>query len=146
MSHYRRRAGLCAPLFLAVSLRIMMGMALLQFALPIHAQAPAPLPSVSTPSTNLVLLPDRGNVTILKLDDQLRVGQPIADGQALTFTSSDFINGVYADYTASGPGATAQMKEILNKVKSGQKVLIEEVKVQAPDGVRKISGCILKIK
>ncbi|MBU3567643.1 LPS-assembly protein LptD [Polynucleobacter alcilacus] len=94
MSHYRRRAGLCAPLFLAVSLRIMMGMALLQFALPIHAQAPAPLPSVSTPSTNLVLLPDRGNVTILKLDDQLRVGKPIADGQALTFTSSDFIDGV----------------------------------------------------
>ncbi len=94
MSHYRRRAGLCAPLFLAVSLRIMMGMALLQFALPIHAQAPAPLPSVSTPSTNLVLLPDRGNVTILKLDDQLRVGQPIADGQALTFTSSDSIYGI----------------------------------------------------
>ena len=94
MSHYRRRAGLCAPLFLAVSLRVMMGMALLQFALPIHAQAPAPLPSVSTPSTNLILLPDRGNVTILKLDDQLRVGKPIVDGQALTFTSSDSIDGV----------------------------------------------------
>ena len=64
----------------------------------------------------------------------------------ISWNMSVFINGVYADYTASGPGATAQMKEILNKVKSGQKVLIEEVKVQAPDGVRKISGCILKIK
>ena len=94
MSHYRRRAGLCAPLFLAVSLRVMMGMALLQFALPIHAQAPAPLPSVSTPSTNLVLLPDRGNVTILKVDDQLRVGKPITDDHALTFTLSDSIDGV----------------------------------------------------
>jgi LPS-assembly protein len=40
------------------------------------------------------LLPDRGNVTILKLDDQLRVGKPIEDGKALTFTSSDSIDGV----------------------------------------------------
>ena len=94
MSHYRRRAGLCAPLFLAVSLRVMMGMTLLQFALPMHAQAPAPLPFSSSASTNTVLLPDRGNVTILKLDDQLRVGSSIADSEALTFTSSESIDGV----------------------------------------------------
>ena len=94
MSHYRRRAGLCAPLFLLVSLRILMGVVLLQFALPGAAQAPAPLPPVSQSAPTLVLLPDRGNVTVLKVDDQLRVGKPIGDGDALTFTSSDTIDGV----------------------------------------------------
>ena len=64
----------------------------------------------------------------------------------ISWNMSIFVNGVYADYAASGPSATAQMKEILNKVKPGQKVMIEEVKVQAPDGVRKIPGCVLKIK
>lgn len=97
MSHYRRCAGFCAPLFLAFSLRVMMGVALLQFTLPSMAQAPAPLPpsaqSLSN-SANSVLIPDRGGVTVLKLDDQLRVGKPIDDGQALTFTSSDSIDGI----------------------------------------------------
>ncbi|MEI6181695.1 MAG: LPS assembly protein LptD [Polynucleobacter sp.] len=94
MSHYRRRAGLCAPLFLAITPRVIMGVILLQLALPIRAQAPAPLPAVSQSNPNTVLLPDRGNITILKLDDQLRVGKPIEDGKALTFTSSDSIDGV----------------------------------------------------
>jgi len=94
MSHYRRRAGLCAPLFLAITPGIIMGVILLQLALPIRAQAPAPLPPVSQSNPNTVLLPDRGNVTILKLDDQLRVGQPIEDGKSLTFTSSDVMDGV----------------------------------------------------
>jgi LPS-assembly protein len=97
MSHYRRRAGLCAPLFLAVTLRVITGVALSQFALASMAQAPAPLPPSAQSlgsSANSVLIPDRGNVTVLKLDDQLRVGKPIADGQALTFTSSDSIDGV----------------------------------------------------
>nr|WP_255539741.1 LPS assembly protein LptD [Polynucleobacter sp. MWH-Creno-3A4] len=67
---------------------------MLQFALPIYAQAPAPLPPVTQLNTITVLLPDRGNVTVLKLDDQLRVGKPIEDGKALTFTSSDTIDGV----------------------------------------------------
>ncbi|QWD70178.1 LPS-assembly protein LptD [Polynucleobacter sp. UB-Siik-W21] len=94
MSHYRRRAGLCAPLFLAITLRVMLGVILLQVALPTRAQAPAALPPVSQATQNFTLLPDRGNVTVLKLDDQLRVGKPIADGEALTFTSSDVIDGV----------------------------------------------------
>jgi LPS-assembly protein len=93
MSHYRRRAGLCAPLFLHVTLRVMMGVALLQFALCGRAQAPAPLPANAQANSNTVLLPDRGNVTVLKVDDQLRVGKPINDAEALTFTSSDSING-----------------------------------------------------
>jgi LPS-assembly protein len=74
----------------------MMGVVLSQFAPSVVAQAPAPLPALSDPNKaqNTVLIPDRGGVTVLKLDDQLRVGQPIADGKALTFTSSDSIDGI----------------------------------------------------
>ena len=93
MSHYRLRAGLRAPLFLHVTLRVMMGVALLQFALCGRAQAPTPLPANTQTNANTLLLPDRGNVSVLKLDDQLRVGKPIGDGEALTFTSSDSIDG-----------------------------------------------------
>ena len=94
MSHYRRCAGFCAPLYFALTLRVMLGVALLQVAFHSSAQAPAALPPVSSATQNFTLLPDRGNVTVLKLDDQLRVGKPIADGKALTFTSSDVIDGV----------------------------------------------------
>ena len=64
----------------------------------------------------------------------------------VSWNMSVFVNGVFVDYTAQGASCTGQMKDIMSKVKSGQKVLIEEVKVQAPDGVRKIVGCVLKIK
>ncbi len=64
----------------------------------------------------------------------------------VSWNMSVFVNGVYADYSAQGPGATGAMRDILNKVKAGQKVLIEEVKVKMPDGIRKITGCVLKIK
>jgi hypothetical protein len=64
----------------------------------------------------------------------------------ISWNMSIFVNGVYADYSAKGASTTGAMKGILSKVKPGQKVLIEEVKVQAPDGVRKIVGCVLKIK
>ncbi|WP_114690142.1 LPS-assembly protein LptD [Polynucleobacter necessarius] len=94
MSHYRLRAGLRAPLFLYVTLRVMTGVALLQFAICGRAQAPAPLPQNAQAAANTVLLPDRGNVTVLQLDDQLRTGLPLDDGKALTFTSSDSIDGV----------------------------------------------------
>ena len=94
MSHYRLRAGLRAPLFLHVTLRVMTGVVLLQFTLQGYAQAPAPLPANAQANSNTVLLPDRGNVTVLKLDDQLRTGVPLDDGSALTFTSSDLIEGV----------------------------------------------------
>ncbi len=64
----------------------------------------------------------------------------------VSWNMSIFVNGVYVDYTANGASATPQMKDILQRVKAGQKVMIEEVKVQAPDGIRKIPGCVLKIK
>ena len=92
MSHYHRCAGHCAPLFTTVTLRAMMGLALLQLTLLASAQTPPPLPFSSRPAEAPPILPDRGNVTILKLDDQLRVGQPIEDSKALTFTSSDSID------------------------------------------------------
>lgn len=56
------------------------------------------------------------------------------------------VNGAFVDYSAQGPGVTGQMKDLLARAKSGGKVLIEQVKVQAPDGVRSIPGCVLKIK
>jgi len=94
MSHYRRCAGLCAPLLIAVTLRATMGLVLLSFTSLIGAQTPPPLPTVSKPAEAPPILPDRGNVTVLKLDDQLRVGQPIEDSKALTFTASDSLDGV----------------------------------------------------
>ena len=64
----------------------------------------------------------------------------------ISWNMSVFVNGVYVDLPANGASSTAAMKDILGKVKTGQKVLIEQVKVQAPDGPRSIVGCILKIK
>jgi gliding motility-associated protein GldM len=64
----------------------------------------------------------------------------------VSWNMSVFVNGAYADYSAQGANATGQMKELLAKAKPGQKILIEEVKVQCPDGVRKITGCVLKVR
>ena len=66
MSHYRRCAGLRAPLILAAALRVTMGVALSQFAIIAAAQAPAPLPALTDPNKaqNTVLIPDRGGVTV----------------------------------------------------------------------------------
>jgi LPS-assembly protein len=53
---------------------------------------PRPLAVGSLPTPTLV--PSRGEVTVLKLDDQLRQGKAMPDNQALTFTFSDEIDGV----------------------------------------------------
>ena len=55
-------------------------------------EPPRPLPVGLLPTTTLV--PSRAEVTVLKLDDQLRVTKPIPDSEALTFTFSDEIDGV----------------------------------------------------
>ena len=135
MSHYRRRAGLCAPLFLTVTLRVMMGVGLSQFALPGVAQAPAPLPPSAQSlgsSANSVLIPDRGDVTVLKLDDQLRVGKPIDDGQALTFTSSDSIDGI-VDREMRLKGR-AQIR------RNGAVIKADEIKYDPDSDVANLSG------
>jgi gliding motility-associated protein GldM len=56
------------------------------------------------------------------------------------------INGVFVDAPTSGAAKSGQMAEMLNKAKAGTKILIEQVKVQAPDGVRSIPGCVIKVK
>jgi len=135
MSHYRRRAGLCAPLFLTVTLRTIMGVILSQFALPGAAQAPAPLPPTPQSlarSANSVLIPDRGDVTVLKLDDQLRVGKPIDDGKALTFTSSDSIDGI-VDREMRLKGR-AQIR------RNGAVIKADEIKYDPDSDVANLSG------
>jgi LPS-assembly protein len=82
MIHYRRRAGFSAPFLFAIALRVGGALIALQFTHYAIAQMPPPI------------LPDRGNVTVLKLDDQLRTGTPIKDNKALTFTVSDAIEGI----------------------------------------------------
>jgi LPS-assembly protein len=135
MSHYRRCAGFCAPLFLAATLRIMMGVVLSQFALSASAQAPAPLPQSAqslSNSANSILIPDRGDVTVLKLDDQLRVGKPIADGNALTFTSSDSIEGI-VDREMRLKGR-AQIR------RNGAVIKADEIKYDPDSDVMNLSG------
>jgi gliding motility-associated protein GldM len=56
------------------------------------------------------------------------------------------INGVFVDEVAQGPGKTGKMSEMLARAKAGTKILIEQVKVQAPGEVRKIPGCVIKVK
>ncbi|AKD26188.1 Organic solvent tolerance protein OstA [Polynucleobacter duraquae] len=135
MSHYRPCAGHCAPLFVAATLRLMMGVVLSQFALVSHAQAPAPLPPSAQSlgsSANSVLIPDRGDVTVLKLDDQLRVGKPINDGQALTFTSSDSIDGI-VDREMRLKGR-AQIR------RNGAVIKADEIKYDPDSDVANLSG------
>ena len=135
MSHYRLRAGLCAPLFLAVTLRTMMGVVLSQFALSSSAQAPAPLPPTAqslTRSANSILIPDRGDVTVLKLDDQLRVGKPIDDGNALTFTSSDSIDGIV--------NREMRLKGRAQIRRNGAVIKADEIKYDPDSDVANLSG------
>ncbi len=94
MTHYRRRAGFSAPLFFAIARRIGLGLVALQFSSLVGAQMAPASPTAAKPAEAPPILPDRGNVTVLKLDDQLRTGIPIKDNRALTFTASDVIDGV----------------------------------------------------
>jgi LPS-assembly protein len=113
----------------------MMGVGLSQFALPGVAQAPAPLPPSAQSlgsSANSVLIPDRGDVTVLKLDDQLRVGKPIDDGQALTFTSSDSIDGI-VDREMRLKGR-AQIR------RNGAVIKADEIKYDPDSDVANLSG------
>ena len=64
----------------------------------------------------------------------------------ISWVMSMNINGVFVDAESKGPGVTGTQKEMMNKAKTGTKILIEQVKVQAPDGIRSIPGCVLKIK
>ena len=95
MSHYHFRNGTNTHVLRAPLLNVVMGYFFLCFAMRSFAQLP---PTTAAPSQqnseNLILIPDRGNVSVLKLDDQLRVGKSIPDNKALTFTFSDSIEGI----------------------------------------------------
>ena len=93
MSHYRRRAGLCAPVQFTSTVRLILGVTLLRLASETVAQTAVIPPPIASPSVS-TLFPDKGNLKGLRFDDQLRIGKPIPDDQALTFTASDAIDGV----------------------------------------------------
>jgi LPS-assembly protein len=113
----------------------MTGVVLSQFAILATAQAPAPLPQSAqslSNSANSVLIPDRGDVTVLKLDDQLRVGKPIEDGKALTFTFSDSIDGI-VDREMRLKGR-AQIR------RNGTVIKADEIKYDPDSDVANLSG------
>lgn len=64
----------------------------------------------------------------------------------ISWVMSMNINGVFVDEKATGPGKSPNMSTMLSKARTGQKILIEQVQVQAPDGVRKVPGCVIKVK
>lgn len=91
-----------------------------------------PTPQSLARSANSVLIPDRGDVTVLKLDDQLRVGKPIDDGKALTFTSSDSIDGI-VDREMRLKGR-AQIR------RNGAVIKADEIKYDPDSDVANLSG------
>jgi len=64
----------------------------------------------------------------------------------ISWVMSMNINGVFVDEKATGPGKTPNMSTMLSKARTGGKILIEQVQVQAPDGIRKVPGCVIKVK
>lgn len=57
-----------------------------------------------------------------------------------------FANGRYINADAQSAAITSEQKKMLENVKKGQRILIEDVWIMAPEGKRKISGCTLEVK
>ena len=64
----------------------------------------------------------------------------------ISWVMSMNINGVFVDEKATGAAKTGNMSTMISKARSGGKILIEQVQVQAPDGIRKVPGCVIKVK
>ncbi len=64
----------------------------------------------------------------------------------ISWVMSMNINGVFVDEKATGYQVTGNMKSMLARAKVNSKILIEQVQVQAPDGIRKVPGCVIKVK
>ena len=64
----------------------------------------------------------------------------------ISWVMSMNVNGVFVEEKASGAAKTPNMSTMLSKARAGSKILIEQVQVQAPDGIRKVPGCVIKVK
>jgi gliding motility-associated protein GldM len=64
----------------------------------------------------------------------------------LSWKMSGVVNGLFIEATANGPATSGDQKSLLQKIKKGGRVLIEEVYVQAPEGKRHINGVNIKVK
>lgn len=56
------------------------------------------------------------------------------------------VNGVFVEEKSTSAAKTPNMVTMLSKARAGSKILIEQVQVQAPDGIRKVPGCVIKVK
>jgi hypothetical protein len=64
-----------------------------------------------------------------------------------SFQMSALVDGAWKDCQANGPGITPEMKSIMTTVKTGDKVIFQNVTVKGPDGtIRKIPGVVVKVK
>ena len=62
------------------------------------------------------------------------------------YTVSATVTGSYAEDIVKGAAVSGKAKEIFGKLKTGQKVYIENVKVKAPDGtIRTIGNLAFKV-
>lgn len=83
-----------------------------------------------------------GNAVAARLDDS----DFDAPFSVVSFEMTVYIGGAPASFTASGGTLTSEMKSTLTKVKPGQRVYFESVKVKGPDGrTRSIPGLSFKI-
>jgi hypothetical protein len=64
----------------------------------------------------------------------------------VSFNMSILFDGIFIDLGGEGSTITEQMKQYIKRVPKGGKILIEEVKVQAPEGIRKIPGIVITLK
>ncbi len=64
----------------------------------------------------------------------------------VSWNMSMMVNGQWVDQPATGASVTGAQKLMLQKAKKGGRVIIESVIVKAPDGNRKINGCVIKVK
>jgi gliding motility-associated protein GldM len=65
----------------------------------------------------------------------------------VSFVLSMSVNGVFVEKKTNGPAFTPEMKSLMAGAKPGNKVFIEQVTVQGPDGtLRKIPGVNIKVK
>ncbi len=67
--------------------------------------------------------------------------------EVVSYTVSATIAGNVLEKPCRGPALTSEAKEVLNRVKSGQKVFIENIKAKGPDGsIRNLGALSFKVQ